>query len=739
MFLHAKNIIADSLLSGIEPWDFKPTENLTQQIRHVKEDRQNWYRTPSTSHYFYTGIEPLNPNLRVNKENNPPHIIYAFVADYDIVCPMARILEAVAAMKIKPSWIEISLSGHFRLVWILETPIRCQSFDFCTFLLQKSKGWLSLSLLPALDEQAYESATRLYCNGCEWHSTGHGPVKSSDINLFLLECGKEFRFKGGDSENVPLDVVEKALKEKFASFEWPEAFDLNTQGPSFWVQGSTSPLSAVVKPGGMYTYAAHAEKRFYSWADLLGADFVKDFLSVAYTKAIEDCWCDGHDYWRKRGGKYRPESESNFRLYLEVTCKLSNKPGQDGISPMKNAIMHVREHNDIKNAGPFVLRKPGPIIIMGHRRLNTYAHKPQDPASGEQKWGPHGNFPFYSAFLDALFNPREQQLEYFLAWWSYFYTSAFNWTAQPGHRIVLCGGKGCGKNLLNRWSVGVSVGGFTDASAYLVDGAHFNSHLLEVPHWVVDDEYGANNSNALRRASAMFKKLVANQEVLCNTKFQISDMVEWNGRFGMTTNLDFTSMRYVAGSLDDNSMDKLCLFRCVDEPSIEFPSRIELMKTLDRERPYLLRYLLDWKWPDFIQKHNRFGFKPYHNEFLVDRSLQGSPVAPFKEIVIDTLRQLFADNPDKTEYSCTVTQLIRLINTNGLNTELMRGHKVEQINRYLEQIQTDRLLDCSSNSGPDKTRVWTFQRIELPPEQQPSNSPGVSFEKPARQLPPEVK
>ena len=35
-------------------------------------------------------------------------------------------------MEVKPTWIEISLGGNFRLVWVLQQPIPVEDRDFCT-------------------------------------------------------------------------------------------------------------------------------------------------------------------------------------------------------------------------------------------------------------------------------------------------------------------------------------------------------------------------------------------------------------------------------------------------------------------------------------------------------------------------------------------------------------------------------------------------------------------------------
>lgn len=746
MFLYSQNTVTNTLLSGVEPWEFQPTEKITAQIRGVKEDRQAWYQNPDTKHYFYTGIEPLNPNLRTSKDNNPPRLIKAVHPDYDIKCPRETILKAIQSMKYKPTWLEESLGGNFRLIWTFEEPIRVHDFACCMFILQEMIPWLNLKLLPCLDEKAFENPTRLMCNGCKWENLGHPPIPAKDSHYFFFEAIKKYKFKPTESDQIPLDVVEKALKEKYPTFEWPDAFELNSQGPSHWfVPGSTSPLSAVVKSGGITCYSAHADKGFYTWGDLLGFDFVKDYLANAYTQATLDCWYDGHDYYRKIKGHYEACNENGFRLYLRVGCKLTAKPGPDGISPIDQAMLHVQEENRVKNAGSFVFQKPGLLLYQHQRRLNTYNRKPLEPMAGTQKWGPHGGFPFLSLLNDGLFappvcgTPERIQLPWVLAWLSYAYIAAFNWLPLPGHRIVMCGEKGSGKTLENRQVFGALLGGFVDATDYLVKGEHFNSHLMDDPLWCVDDEIPANTPGARAKIAGMFKKVTAQSGLICNEKFRKAGQVDWNGRVGMTMNMDFTSMRILTGSLDNNSLDKMCLFRCQNVPGLKFPDRLELMKILAVELPAFARWLLDWKWPDHILavRDARFGFEAFHDSMMLERGMQTSSAAPFRELLLETLKLYFIDQPEAKEYTGNVTQIIRLICQNPLNTDLMRGHKPEQINRYLEQMQAEGLLNCTVHTAPDKTRVWTFQRFE--PEASPNNqSTGVSFE-PPRPIPAETK
>ena len=708
MFFAAPNLVGQSVEPST-PWDFKITEEITAQIRGSKEDRQRWYQNPATQHCFYAALEGINSTQRVRKDN-PPHLLKGFVADYDVKIPKERILEAIQSMDIKPAWIETSLGGNFRLVWVLGVPLPVDDRAFCTFILQEAHDWLRLGLLPGLDRKAFEETSRLYCNGCVWDDTKHGPIPVNKSQAFFVECGKKFRFKAGDAEGVPLDLVEAALRERYAAFNWPGAFELETQGPSFWLEGSESPQSAIVKLGGLFSFAAHASKPFYSWTDLLGKEFTDKFQSDSIAKATEDIWWDSKKFWRRVNGVYISMEKAELQSYFKVSCRLSAKPAQNGVSPMESALEHIYNHQRVTGAAPFVFRRPGLITFDGERKLNTYSGNPIQPAEGKQTWGPQGEFSFMSMWFDNLFFPTEQ-LKFFLAWLKHYYRCALLFDPRPGQNIFLMGGVGIGKTLCNRQVIGAAVGGFVDASDFLVAGSMFNSHLMKRAHWALDDDSPAGSSQATTRVHMMFKKVAANQQFLCNTKFENATMVEWMGRIGCTTNLDFISSRIV-GPLDNSSLDKTSLFRCQKESRFVFPDRSEIVRTIERELPFFLRWLLDWEPPDEVQRDEaRYGYRAYHEKSLLDQTYQSSPTASFKEVLIEYLAAWSSDNLDAPFWEGTVSMLLRGILGHQNNDVVLRSLKLEQVTRFLEQIQREGSISGEVVNGLHNTRIWRFKRF----------------------------
>jgi hypothetical protein len=708
MFFYADNLTTQTVKPG-DPWSFVSTARITPQIRADKEDRQRFYQDPETRHSFYTGIEGVNNTMRPGKDN-PPHKIHAFCADYDAKIPVDRVKEAIEAMAIRPAWIERSLGGNVRLVWTLAQPILVDDYSLCAFILASAVKWLQLELLPALDEPAFTTPSRLLCNGCEWEATGHPEIPIFALQAFFVDVARKYRFSPSSDREIPLDIVEAACREKYPAFDWPGEFMPESQGPTFWIPESASPLSAIVKPTGMFTFSAHATKSFYPWSDILGAEFVKDFAQTSITKATLNVFWDSKRFWRKIKGQFNGAGKEELLTYFKVDCGLSAKAGKSGASPIELALNHIYTENRIQAAVPFVFRPSGLIDFMGKRMLNTYMGVVIPPAEGTQVWGPQGSFPFLSNYFDNFLNPAEQ-LPRLLAWAQYYYQSAFEQVPLPGQNIFLMGGAGVGKTLFNRNVIGTAVGGYVDASDYLLNGSTFNSHLLNAPHWCMDDDTPSHSAMAVAKLQAMFKKTAANQQVLSNQKFEVSGMTEWMGRIGCTTNLDAVSIRTV-GPLDNSSLDKTCLFRCESKSKIAFPSRVETARLITTELPFFLRWLLDWKVPDEIERDSRYGFVSYQDPLLLDKTHQSSPAAPFKELLIDTLYSWFKSNEQVTEWTGTVSQLMKMIAADFSNEPIMRSIRMDSVARYLEQIQKEGLFACSTSTGPMNTRIWKFSKPE---------------------------
>lgn len=701
MFFAASNLTEQSLAPS-EPWLFEPTEQLTELIRTDKAARQEFYRDKRTSHNFYSLVEPSNPNQRTTKKDNPPRRLHGIVVDYDMTYDADLVATAIEKMRLKPVWLEISLSGNYRLVWTFSKPIAVESYEFCVALLQASQDWLQLSLLPGVDGPALGSPEKLYCNGCNWTPISSEPINEAAVQAFFVKTGAAYRFQAGDGVEIPLDVVEKALREKYPSFSWPGPFELESKGASFWIPGSTSPMSAILKPEGFFTFAAHAEKPFYRWADLLDAEFVKVFEERSVAKATLDIWHDGKKFWRQKRGVYVGMEMAETINYLQV---------QAGVKGPKlaTALNHIYNECHVDSVGPFLFQPTGLLEYQGLRKLNTADVKVRQPAARTQAWGPQGNFPFLSELFDSLFT-SELQRDWFLAWFAYFYRGGLEFEPAPGQAVFLMGGVGVGKSFVSREVVGRAVGGYVDASGYLCRTESFNSHLFSHALWAVDDETISPSPHAAASVQAALKKAVANSSFLNNRKFQVAGMLEWMGRIILTANLDFSSSRLL-GPLDPSTRDKVSILRCTAVSSIKFPSRPEMRKLVETELQFFLRWLVDYEAPETVIRDSRFGVRAHHETTLTDQAAQTSRAAPFKEILVMALERWFSDNPTAPQWRGTMSQLVMLIHADPRHELVIRTLRLEAVSRYLEAIETDGALQVSVETGNLNTRVWVFQRF----------------------------
>jgi hypothetical protein len=725
-FFYARNLVSQQLFKG-DPAAFVVTESITDAIKFEKEKRQAWYMNPLTQHCFYTLIEPLNPNLRCSKENNPPHAIWGFIADYDTLkLPKERILEAIERMPIKPARLEKSLGGNWRLVWLFSEPIKPGSYEFALFLHQQAVDWLNLKALPALDEPAFTTLTRLYCTGTEWEETGHGPVPGASVLAFLMKCSQKFEFRASTTDNdIPLDVVEKALKAKYPHFNWPGPFVEGSQGPSFWIPESTSPMSAVIKKGGILTFSAHATKMFYTWSDLLGSDFSSKWSEEAIYAAVKNVYWDGKMVWRILNGIYQSEDRSITMHWLRVDCRLSDqKDKKTRVSQLDLAWSYISNKNRISGACPHIFRPSGLFTYMGQPRLNTYTAQPIIPATGAQKWGPEGNAPWLCAFWDHLLNREEDEKQFwhYIAWAKLFVTCAVNWVQRPGTIVFMGGVHSGGKTFNGKEVIGPMVGGFADASEFIVKEIVFNSHLTGSPHWMIDDDAPTGSPAAIRRATRTYKKLAANQAMSHNAKFEKSVTVEYYGRTTCTFNLDPHSIA-VLGDGDEATVSKFNIIQC---NSVKFPGFsadwAETQRRRDVELPFFARILLDIGIPDFVEQDKRYGYAGYRQSSVLDQAIQGQNIAPFKELLIETLNLKFQDVPDPV-WECTTTALIRAITANSANEGMMRSMRPEVVNGYMEQIAKSKVIKIDFFTGKHGIRLMRFYRTDFIDEVAPATQP----------------
>lgn len=717
------NLSSQALREGVLPWEFKPTTPIPEEVRGDKKKRDAWINRPDTNHYVYNGNEGVNAGLRISSgkpdgSGNPVHSSKLLVADIDHKLTKELVFTIAKGLLYPPNWIEETLSGNWRFVWILEELIVWPRHEFFGHFMQNFPKFAFAIDAPGFDQGAWVAPERMYTNSCNWTFIHSNPVPADVVKGWLVQASATFGFEKLDAV-IPLDVVKEELKKKFPRFEteWTSDFVLGAMGPSFFVEGSESPKSATVRETGMQTFAAHATKSFYTWRELLGEDFVRNYEAEAMGRAVAGIHYDLKNYYRQNpSGEWKAYDEGAIRGHLTVTRNVSQKVGKDGKSQLSKAIQYIHDYGDVNGAAPVWASPPGIVDMNGEKVLNTSANNIMKPASGKSIWGKDGQFPWLSEFLDTLFSSPEQ-LEYFLAWLTHYYRCAFDLKPRSGQHVFLVGGVGVGKTFLTRGVVGALVGGFAESKEYLMGKDQFGSELFSKGLWTIDDGSIATNPATHRTFSEMIKRMAANKSFRYHAKFRIPTIVDWLGRIMITCNADENSIRIIP-DLDISILDKISIFRTVkSRPKGYFPAPEEMGKILQRELPWLARWLLDHVIPEHLLGESRFGVKPYHEASVVKRAQQSSDNAAFTEILEDWRREYFEISNLKADFwEGSSVQLHKDIIARGAESA-MRNFSVQAVGRHLTDLKNKGITYIEILEGA-RVRKYRIYREDQPTSKQ---------------------
>lgn len=729
-FFILPNLSAVGVREGV-PWEIpvripdgvrgKPGDRAA--TKEAKKARTVWATSPETDTVIYAAVEGRNSRARVTKargedDGNPPHAIHALVVDYDIAVTDDELTAGMQRMTYRPTVIERTLSGNARAIWTFAEPVRVPGYDAASgFLVHLSTILQVQALAPGIDEGALKAPDRYYTWSGDFFLTGAEPLPTPLVRGWWVEFAGKLKLSGSEfsGTEIPFEVLREMLSAKYPRFsEWPVEFAADTQGPSFWVEGSTSPLSAIAKPQGMLTWAAHATKAFYSWEDLLGAP-AAEYRTRRLGEAVEGLHYDGKNYWRQLpDGRWKAWEKTDILGHLKATRGISARPDKTGTSDLDRCIQHIHDHQQVDGAAPFAMLPSGAITVFGHRVLNTSTRRVLTPSESPEVWGADGRFPFLSRLLDVLFDDGagDKQLPHFLGWLQYAYRAAHAQRPTSGPNLILAGGAGTGKTLLSRRVIGPLFGGYSEASDYLMGIDSFGAELFDSGVWCVDDAVVSADRGTHRRFSELLKKMAANTTFRYHAKFRQATLVDWRGRVVVTCNRDVLSLRIIP-DLTISIADKLSLLRCVqthEHTGFVFPGTVETEDILDRELPYFARWLLDMTPAPNLVRDPRFGWRPYLHPDLVNEAHQSSWGATFGEILAYWSRLYFSVNSTATEWRGSAFGLYCSLQADPAISAAMRTSSPEQMSRNLSALLAtgDPRLSCSDVAGQ---REWVIRKV----------------------------
>lgn len=715
-----KNLVSSAITRG-EPWTFKG--EVPPEVREDKVKRDAWINNVDTQWNVYSMIEGLNENVRISltntvaREGNPPRVLHGFAADYDAKIPDSMVFEEIKKFVFKPRWFERTLSGNVRLVWFFEKPMLVPSAKFLTEFFTKVLEYFPADkLLPAFDKPAWTNPTRYYTNSGEWIEFKDAkPIPTERVQGWLVKVGEKFNWiNESGAVEIPLEVLRPELLSKYPRFaEWPGEFVIGEQGPSFWLDNSTSPKSAQVRETGMMTFSAHATQAFYSWAQLLGHDFVKGYQADHTGRAVAGIHWDSQKYHFKPfpDSDWSAYDKTDIREFIRVGRRVSRKPDKQGVSDLDLAMQHIQMHQKVAGVASFVGRPDGVITCDGKLILNTNTRNVIQPTGKKELWGLTGGFPFLSKYFETLFGSADQ-LAYFLAWLKHFYVGFYNKKPSSGHAVFIAGPPNVGKSFLTQGIISMLMGGSEDASDILMGNTDFGSEMYKVPVWWVSDGLFASSARGKQEFTEGLKSIVANACHKCKEKYLNPVKVLWQGRAMIDLNIDAVSIQALP-EVGASNMDKIMLFTTTTaedmQAKVTFLTREENEETLARELPAFAQWLLDYQIEPQCVGNVRFGVVPYHDPALLKIAEQSSYTSGFSQILEHWRTTYFGTHKQEDFWEGSAHSLLMSINADQAAMNATRKYDANVITRQLTALH-DKGHWIEYHDTEDNQRIWKLFR-----------------------------
>lgn len=725
-FFALPNLVSKSVEPCV-PWEWNSPAPAEVQGKEHKKARDAWITNPATKHQVYSAFEGYLSNARIEdprgaEEGNPPLHLHAFVADIDTPVSDEELASGIARIgDMVPNYFERTLSGNVRLIWLFEKPVSFPNLRFAVEFMKLALDRTGVkAIAPGLDQPAWCTPNRYYTNSGQW--LGIDPaarVSSSLLQGWVVEvAAKHLWKKDRGSVDIPMPVVAAELEKRYPRFkdEWTMEFVEAAQGPTFWIDGSVSPKSAIVKPTGIFTFSSSATKPFYSWAELLGKNFVEKYQAEAMGKAVDGIYHDGNCYHLQDGYKHwRAFSKEDVAQHLATSRGLSSVKDGGLPSEVNRAIEHIRMWNAIDGAAPFAFSPPGILVKNGSKYLNTHTRRVLAPANEPGIWGPHGNFPFISRFLDGLFHKDSvpaHPKDYFISWLHRHYRGCYLLEPESGQIGLSFGVQNIGKTFLSQGLLSYLFGGSAECEDFLMGRSNFNAELFKVGLWLIDDNSVAGDNTTHRKWSVMSKKFAANTAFQYHEKFRTPSPVDWLGRVFITANADEESMRIVP-DMTISSSDKYMLWLMQDS-GVVFPGRAACRQIIQQEAPYFARFLLDYQIPEHcLSDSSRYGVACYHEKSLLQLADHSSRTATFAEMLEDWRERYFSDNPGAEFWRGTAYGLQRELARDEVTRDTgLRGMTSITIGSNLATLKAKGSpgLACESTTSG---RIWTIRPVKV--------------------------
>lgn len=664
MFFFLKNLSSHTVYECAEPWANPPTA-LPADLE-TKDAYSKWSRALTTDSKFLSAFEGLTATTRVSYDSdNPPLKMHGLIVDYDAPTSVEKLRELLAAPQSEwlPAYGVVTFSGRGRLIWLFERPLLLATKDQAKRFIQLLSKQLSLrKWLAGFEPESLGNPAQYYHWGREWVALSpESRIQTSHLELWLYESGRDLVLDSKTTYDIPMEALAAEVEKAYPG-RWDGSFDVGRRGVRFWDPSADNATAAIVRKDGMQCFTGN--EPFVPWRRIFGSAFCERFEANKIEQVKSRVAWDGKTFWLMHSDRWVDFSREDFGQWLKVAGFDGAKPRGGTCSEIDRIEMDVKLTRRVSRALPFVHYKPGVIQYGKVQYLNTSCVRclhPVDIGTVDGVRWAREHFPFIWELLRTMFSEPDgvdhyDQLSHFLGWLKHFYANALQYEPKPGQAVVIVGPPGKGKTFLSRRVISPLVGGWADASSFLVDDSQWTDTVIEAPVMAIDDSIMSSDTRAITRFSNKIKKVVANANVTYNAKFQKSGDVPWFGRVIITANADSESLR-VLPDMDLNLRDKISLFKASDH-KIAFPSWQETEAIVQRELPYFARWLLSWQIPEtLLASEQRFGVLSFQHPDLYSESMQHGVAGIVLEILsrfVDSYKDTFKD---KTKWSGSITEL----------------------------------------------------------------------------------
>jgi len=657
-----------------EPWLYDPgTQRLADLQAMPKPERRKLTARPDFEWQIYSEVRGVVPTLRVGSGNEAQSMA-GLSLDYDLIQSNPDELIAQMSEDFRPNFLEYSLSGKSRLLFLFERPILCMNSAHCSAIKRAFVEKFKLATAFAGFDEASLKAEQVWTNGANWIDYKRPPIPWKTLFGVVASTAKTVKPSRTD---IPLEKVAAEIEKRWPG-RWQGPFELSNLGVRFWDPTADNPSGCQIKPDGMLCFTGNVA--FMSWEALLGTKWCDEQSVRNLGEIAADIAWDGQAYYILTRGRWRDFSESNVLLHLSHGGLSPQRGKGQTISDAHRVLYHIQQENRVDQAGPFVCRPPGFLDLESSRVLNTCHLQPVVPAP-DADYDPNECFPLTWEVGNGLFGDGFPNL---LAHHQRAYDSFLNYRPTMGQAIYVAGEAGSGKTL---WCLHIfrPLLGWRSANPidHLTDAGGFNSELFEVGLLAMNDEDAPSNEWTQARQLQRLKGLVVNPEQTCHPKYKKRAMIIWTGRIFATLNKDLASLGGLP-EINSDTRDKFMFFEARKFRG-RWGSQAEVEAQIARERPFWARYLIRYQPPKAIMIGGRTGVESYFSPSLLKTAKHQNVSHDLHELLVLWARtSQFME--DRAEWVGTPTELFSEISGHEGLKSVVQDWNVRRVAKHLTTL-----------------------------------------------------